>query len=286
MDTTSSTIAEHAPKAAVRAEARPLRSLRRSHRRIRSKRTRLQRILFGLFFSVLGAYALNALILSLFFPQGSTTAVESYGGTEVIRMDEIAVGYGPFEVAAAGYVNMAVDEDRFYISDVLHDDHAAWEHTAYSHESFHLIQRELVAEAAGGYPSYLNPLRSFFYYFQLLRLNADLAPLMPEPTDPLPFTGGLEGSADCYAQPRGTAENPAHYTGVYIQENICDPAQVWVVDQMAAGNWPEAPGEAAVLPELFVEGGFPSKSKPELIGKDGADKPIFRKAFKVIERSI
>lgn len=53
------------------------------------------------------------------------------------------------------------------------------------------------------------------------------------------------------------------------------------MDQMASGSWPEAPGEAAVLPELFVAGGFPSKSKPELIGKDGTAKPIFRRAFEV-----
>lgn len=267
METTAdSTIAEFAPKRAVRAEVRPLRALRRQRRKI--KRPLLRRIAFGMLFALLAVYGLNALILLAFMPHGTPSGIDEYRDAEVELHETVHVGFGPFEVEAAGYVNMTSTDRSFYISDVLSDDHGIWETTAYSHEYFHLIQRDLVTESAGGSPSYLDPLRSFGYYFQLLRLNADLAELMPAPAHELPFTGGLEGSADCYAQPRGTADAPAQYTGVYIRENLCTPEQVWIVDQMAQGSWPEAPAATVALPEIFVEPGFPSRGAGTLAKAD------------------
>lgn len=255
--TADSTTAEFAPKRAIRAEARPLRTIRRQRRKI--KRPLLQRIALTTLFALLAIYGANALILLAFMPHGTPSGIDEYRDAEVELHETVHVGFGPFEVEAAGYVNMTSTDRSFYISDVLHDDHSIWENTAYSHEYFHLIQRDLITEAAGGSPSYLDPIRSFGYYFQLIRLNADLETLMPTPAHDLPMTAGLEGSADCYAQPRGSADAPAHYTGVYIREDLCTPEQVWIVDQMAQGHWPEAPGASVALPAIFVEPGFPSR---------------------------
>ncbi len=81
METTAlSPIAESAPKPALRAEVRPLRAIRRSYRRNLAQRNRLQRTLFGLFFFLLGTYALNALILFLFAPQGIESGSSDYEG--------------------------------------------------------------------------------------------------------------------------------------------------------------------------------------------------------------
>lgn len=246
------------PVAAARAEIRPIRSVRRSRKR---KTTILQRTAFLSLAFLVFFYGINGLILGLFEPHGiESGSGGSYQGADVELYETVTVGFEPFAVEAAGYVNMTSDEHSFYISDRLEGEAPRWIPTAYSHEYFHLIQRDIVTGAAGGKPSFLDPLRSYIYYFQLLKLNYELEVLMPEPTEDLPLSAGLEASADCYAQPRGSADSPAYYKGVYLKGQLCSPEQAWIVDQMVAGNWPTAPSADDLLPEVHVTDEAPGRA--------------------------
>lgn len=246
------------PVAATRAEVRPIRATRRARKR---RIGPFQRVAFVALGFLIAVYGLNGLILGLFEPHGvESGSGGSFQGAEVELYETVTVGIQPFTVEAAGYVNMVADERSFYISDRLEGEAPRWVPTAYSHEYFHLIQRDLAEEAAGGKPSLLNPIRSYIYYFQLLRLNSDLEALMPPTAEELPVSAGLEASADCYAQPRGSAASPAYYEGVYIKGQLCSPGQVWIVDQMAKGDWPTAPTGADILPDVHVTDEAPGRS--------------------------
>lgn len=234
-------------------------------KRVRSPLELVAAWLIGLIVSL---YAVNALIIFSFQPsnfQLGGEAVHSHdiGTNEIFGVEDLkSGGLGVIAFSAGGYVNLLEEEPRIYLnsshidpSDLSTDDYV------YRHEFAHVLQKELVAETAGGYPSYLSPIQSFRYYYELWRLNRDLEELMPPMELPSPVPG-LESAADCYAQPASDPENPVYHRAQYLGDGSCTAEQRKIAIGLIAGKWP-APLSEEELAEL----------KPAAILTDPADAP-------------
>lgn len=192
--------------------------------------------------------------------------------TSHIGLERLTLG-GVLTITSSGYVNFAEAEPKVYVKQA-HIDAAPTPEALrqfYIHEELHLKQKELVAEAAGGYPSHSNPLQSARYFFNLFRLESDLRSLMPELREAglSPF-GGLEASADCYSVPRtGTELAPALFEPHYVKWDSCTAEAVEIADRLAAGEWPKrlSAAEASLLPELHLIEEEPLKGRGSKLSK-------------------
>jgi hypothetical protein len=199
--------------------------------------------------SIITAFTLNAGIIFAFQPVSVQTdpsaaqEVNTYKGLQVLEVDElVAGGVAGWSRESNGYVNMVSDDPEMYITSLKNPDSASFPNTQlFRHESFHVVQKELIAEASGGYPSYWNPIRSFIYYANTARMNNDLQALMPKVNTEKQFVTapGLEAAADCYAQPESSASSPQYYFGGYIFPLHCDAEQKKILDLMEdEDRWP------------------------------------------------
>lgn len=208
---------------------------------------------------VSAVYAVNAIVMLAFGVSGNVISREVLEdgvaeGTEVAMFEDAPVlfGYMPTE----GYVDMTDPSMTINLAERTQelykpDDFAL----LMKHEQFHLVQKALVADAAGGFPSFENPYRTFRYLTELWHLESDLRGLMPD-LFPMAkervFAHGIETSADCYAQP---SDLPVQYSGFYMEhDTVCSPEQVYIVQQMERGVWPTAfDGDAEDLPEVLTK---------------------------------
>lgn len=191
-------------------------------------------------FVVALAYGINAFIVTMSSPYNVKagevdTQVQEIGDLRVLAYDDLTSGglsILGWHVHSSGYVNMLAEDSTIYIS----SDHVeGFQQNAYlyKHEFAHVLQKKMVAEETGGYPSVSNPWRSFVYYYNLYRLNSALRDVMPEvvdndeDTNSWFMTDGFEAAAECYAQPASPSpgETPGYYNAGYLVDGYCSAVQ-------------------------------------------------------------
>jgi hypothetical protein len=206
---------------------------------------KLFKIFAGLFFTVAGIYALNAGIIYFAQPaniqQGESNikVAAEYGNVSIVFLEDLkAGGLGNLATGAKGYVNVMSPDSVIYLNKSTYTKAPTQTTYIYKHEFAHILQKQLVAKTVGGYPSYENPWISFSYYFHLLKLNNDLANLMPQDNHDAvvssPFSG-LEVSADCFAQQREYVGKPMQYLGSVG----CNAEQRYIAIGLIVERWPE-----------------------------------------------
>lgn len=215
---------------------------------------RLRKIIGSFVALVLVAYGLNAAIIYFTQPvsvqQGAEQQAHSSIGTNKVISIEglLSGGVGLWSKASLGYVNVLSEEPIIYVNgDYLkEEDLLTANDYLYKHEFAHILQKELLAERSGGYPSYWNPISSGVYYFNLLKLNSDLEALMPAVRDDegwIPFPG-LEAAAECYAQPYSDPEKQVYFQAPYLYPGHCTAEQKKIAMKLFGGHWPEPLSEA------------------------------------------
>lgn len=223
---------------------------------------KLLRKIIGSFVAlVIVAYGLNAAIIYFTQPVSVQTGAEqqehsSIGTNKVVSIEGLlSGGVGLWSKASLGYVNVLSEEPIIYVNgDYLKgEDVLNANDYLYKHEFAHILQKELLAERSGGYPSYWNPISSGIYYFNLLKLNSDLEALMPavrEDEGWIPFPG-LEAAAECYAQPYSDPEKQVYFQAPYLYPDHCTAEQQKIAMRLFGGHWPEPLSEtdrAKLLP--------------------------------------
>lgn len=208
-----------------------------------------RKIATGIVGLIVTAYALNAAVIFFTQPVSVQNGAETHehskiGFNEVISIEGLrSGGIGLWSKASLGYVNVLSEEQIIYVNGDYADDENPLGQTEYlyRHEYAHILQKRLIAERSGGYPSYLNPIASSVYYFNLLQLNGELAALMPpvrEDEGWIPFPG-LEAAADCYAQPYSSPEEQAYFQAPYLYPGHCDAEQEKIARGLLSGRWPQ-----------------------------------------------
>lgn len=138
------------------------------------------------------------------------------------------VGFIGWSIEASGYVNMLEEENTIYVDTDKWNANGSNDYL-YRHEYTHILQKKMIAEEAGGFPSIWDPIQSAKYYYNFIRLNNELAEVMPEvdySEGILPITNGLEAAAECYAQPYSSVnEEPVYYNAPYLVDGYCDAEQ-------------------------------------------------------------
>lgn len=214
----------------------------------------LRKIAGGLIALVVVAYGLNAAIIYFTQPVSVQNGAEqekhsSIGTNQVVSIEGLlSGGVGLWSKASLGYVNVLSEEPIIYVNGdyLTGDDPLNANDYLYKHEFAHILQKELLAETSGGYPSYWNPISSGIYYFNLVKLNGDLEELMPavrEDEGWIPFPG-LEAAAECYAQPYSSPEEPAYFQAPYLYPGHCTAEQKKIAMRLFGGHWPAPLSEA------------------------------------------
>lgn len=209
------------------------------NRRIRQA---LTKTLIGTSVATAALFGTNAGIIFLAQP-GNIQAgekqeiVSQYGTISIALIDDLkAGGLGKLSSGTTGYVNVLSPDPVIYINGSEYENAPLRSEYIYKHELAHVLQKELIAKEAGGYPSIANPLVSFTYYYKLLKLNHDFAQVTPEADEDAilhsPFAG-LERGADCFAQPV-TPEDPLTYLG----SSFCDTEQRYIALSLLSERWP------------------------------------------------
>lgn len=191
---------------------------------------------------IAGLFALNAAII--FFAQpaniqaGEKVEIATqHGSVSIVLLDELrAGGLGNLASGTTGYVNV-LSADKVIYLDGSQFDKAPMQNTyIYRHELAHVLQKELIAEKVGGYPSIGNPIVSFAYYAKLIQMNNDFSSLMPQDAHDArehPLFSGLETAADCFAQ---REKEPVPLT--YIGSTVCTPEQQKIALALLSARWP------------------------------------------------
>lgn len=189
-----------------------------------------------------GLYAVNCAIIFFAQPanlqQGAREEISSqYGNISVVLLEDLkAGGIGNLSSGTTGYVNVLSSSSTIYLNGTKYKNAPEQNTYIYQHEMAHILQKELIAHKAGGYPSVANPLVSFAYYGELLKLNDDLTALMPkgnQDTDRHSPFAGLEAGADCFAQ-SGHPEEAMTYVGT----DFCSPEQRNISLGLLSNRWP------------------------------------------------
>lgn len=212
---------------------------------------KLRKALIIAFSVTAGVFLLNALIIT--FAQPSLGENVDFANTErfnmtlngeeitVIAVDTLQSGGVPgFTFKAAGYVNAFQEDNIIYVDPTGLPDSSMIFTYLLTHEYGHIAQKELIAEASGGYPSYWNPVTSAIFYFNTVRLNTELEPYSHDIQDSvheehgdLPFSN-IESNADCYVQSEGIW--PFEYS--YIGYDFCTSEQLGAAYAVANHDWP------------------------------------------------
>lgn len=225
----------------------------------------LRRVVLGVLFVVGGVYGVNAAFIYFMAPAnvqrgGAGVEVASIGGTRVVSFDDLhsgGVGFLGWDRFASGYVNFASPDSVIYI-DKLWASNFSQKSSLYQHELTHVLQKQMIAERVGGYPSYGDPVRTFRYVFALKELNDSLRDSMPAVKDngEVNFmTSGLEASAECFAQPYSSVTSePVYYVAHYLKDGHCSNYQRRLaITLFSADKWFTGELSADVASELPVE---------------------------------
>lgn len=211
--------------------------------------SKVEKLLLVLILCIVSLYGLNAAIIFFGNPmnvQKGHASVEEkdIGDLRLVSFDSLDSGGTPlpgFYREASGYVNMFSDEKTIYMDSRLFDESSNQGSTLYKHEYAHVLQKQMVAHAAGGYPSVSNLFTSLKYYVYLLKLDTELGEVMPGVVEEyhLPVGAGLEAAADCFAQPFSeVGADPVLYVGPYLEEKFCNAEQVRLaVSLISVESW-------------------------------------------------
>lgn len=200
---------------------------------------RLRRWIVAGLLAVATLFGINAAILFMVQPAtaGSGEPAAQYGDVSVMLVKELKAGnLGEQSPVVTGYVNVLSPEPVIYLNKDVHPEVPPQTSYIYRHELAHVLQKRLIAEQVGGYPSLTNPAVSFAYYYQLLRLNSHYASLMPKASHDAhsqTHFSGLEISADCFTQRTGQQE-PLTYAG----SSFCNDEQRHIALALLSERWP------------------------------------------------
>lgn len=141
-------------------------------------------------------------------------------------------GIGGLSTETRGYVNFFDNKDTIYVS--LKNEPSPAIDYVIAHESGHILQKKIIAKASGGYPVWWNPIQSFIYYANLLKLNNDLSSYAPKSAENQSMVPYIETNADCLAQTANTYLQRRSYVG----QNYCSSSQYAAAYVIKAGEWP------------------------------------------------
>lgn len=206
-------------------------------------------MIFSIF--IILSFTLNALIISSFTPsniqQGETAELHKKFGTVSIYSTKNlkSGGIGLLSADTSGYVNLIEPNKNIYINEETIKTHynGSMNQTAflYKHEIAHIEQKEIIADKAGGYPKWTDPIKTVKYIYYLFKLNNDYQKLMPKIHQKgFVVFKGLESAADCRStQPELNENTSDSYTGRYIGSQICTNKQRDIVYSAISGKWPK-----------------------------------------------
>lgn len=145
-------------------------------------------------------YIVNVAAIYAFTPKQHVTGTAiGSGGTRVVYVDGLTPG-PLFNSNVIGYVNVADKKNEIYFdAERLSRLSPREKFFLNNHESFHVKQKQVAADRAGGYPSKWNPARTAKYARELLRIELAFRKNIPDNDAPW-LTRGIETSSDCYAQ--------------------------------------------------------------------------------------
>jgi len=239
----------------------------------------IRKTLLTLAIAVGALYLLNAAVIffskpvSVQFDSSASRSFKDFGSVSIRLVEDLhSGGVGPWSASVMGYVNVMDDSQIIYVKKENVNSDFSQASLLYKHEFAHVLQKEMVAEKAGGYPTYVNPLQSAVYYYHLLQLNHDFEMLMPDvnkTTRPFLPSAGLEAAAECYAQPRSGPEEVVYYKAHYLYPEYCTAEQRMIAIKMISGTWPAplSPEEKAKLQKENIITEKPSVNLQESIDK-------------------
>lgn len=142
--------------------------------------------------------------------------IDHYDEVAIVMVDDLqSGGFGTLSLGITGYVNVFSPEMVMYVDSDIAEMPLAKRAYIAEHEYAHILEKKMIAEQVGGYPSMDNPWRSFAYYYKMLELDSFYASVMPAVEDSessFTVVSGLETVADCFAQVPGE-HNPLFYIG-------------------------------------------------------------------------
>lgn len=196
-------------------------------------------------------YGINFITVELFSPRKSDNySSPMLDGTRNNGIEHLISTHLKPSFAAvhsvSGYVNMTDPDDSINIEKDRYDSKNPEDKVDFlDHETFHVIQKRIIAQESGGYPSLFNPIKTGKYLFNLYRLNEYLADNMPQINDVheddsnIYLRRGLETSADCYVEYQNRKNH--HYwnsNGSYIGQTSkkCSNKQLNIIADMVENN--------------------------------------------------
>lgn len=160
-------------------------------------------------------------------------------------------GIGGLSTETRGYVNFFDNKDTIYVA--LKDEPSPAIDYVIAHESAHILQKKVISKASGGYPVWWNPVQSFIYYINLLRLNNDLSNYAPNSAVNESMVPYIETNADCLAQTANTYPQRRSYIGY----NYCSSSQYAAAYAIKNGEWPTKDNMEKYLKLMKKEQLFP-----------------------------
>lgn len=204
----------------------------------------IRRLSIALILFVALSFVVNALIIFGFTPSSVDRETTTHQGISVTRTEENLQASGMLRIPAYGYVNVTSPESKIFLTESPEKSSAFYD-MILSHEAFHLVQKEYIAEKSGGYPTLTNPVRTVKFLYNAWKLNNQLEKAMPPVKEGKrnPFTSGLEASADCAAQDYAFADiyrrdrllKERKSRGWYIKQE-CSPEQKKIVRDMMTNS--------------------------------------------------
>lgn len=172
----------------------------------------IPRFVTALITAALLVYLANIAVIAAFRPTGETTGGINIDGI-TYSLSEDLKSSRVLRSDVRGYVDVASPDPVAHLDKDTYLSMSGQERSDLrNHENFHIIQKNLVAEAAGGFPSVWNPRQTARFYAVMHELDQYLARIMPSPRKDLPFRQGLETSADCWAQWRGSEDRDEKFS--------------------------------------------------------------------------
>jgi len=188
---------------------------------------------------IVAAYSGNAALLYFTSPANERyneqfTHVDTFGTINILSYENLksgglSLGSADASMHFSGYVNLLESEKNIYIDDTWGAVPGFRNYAIYDHELAHILQKEMIAERSGGYPSYANPIRTFKFVKNLLELDSEFSKVMPKPENVNEVGLGimnLETAADCYSQPAVRLSKVNEGTTLtYVGEQECTRVQ-------------------------------------------------------------
>lgn len=168
---------------------------------------------------------------------------KSYGEINVYDAKNLrSGGIGLFSVNTLGYVNLFEEESNIYINSSVFEKNKGVFYQSdfiYRHEIGHIYQKKMVAEKAGGYPSWNDPLTTIKYVYYLFKLDSDYKKMMPdlqETSHQIVVFPGLEAASDCMAI---RDNDQSLYKKTYVVDGKCTLLQDKIATASIVGRWPD-----------------------------------------------